>query len=264
MDKVAANAADAVADIDSGSVIGIAGFGVIHGFPVELTAAVRARELRDLTIVCNSLGRDPAHPVSIVQAGQASRLIAAFSARAGGKERRAFGGQTYVLESPLHLDYALIYARKADRAGNVSFRGTSQNFGPSFAKGARVVIVEVDKLVEVGELAPGEVDLLGIFVDRVVQRAEEAEPLWRVAREAAEARTYRGRPGRTATQLAERIAGLLPDGSYVNLGVGLPTMVSDHLDGRGLVLRECAPGFEPADIARLTEAPLVIDLWTVP
>ena len=63
MDKVAANAAEAVADIDSGSVIGIAGFGVIHGFPVELTMAVRARELRDLTLVCNSLGRDPAHPV---------------------------------------------------------------------------------------------------------------------------------------------------------------------------------------------------------
>jgi len=286
MDKVAANAADAVADIDSGSAIGIAGFGVIHGFPIELIAAVRARELRDLTIVCNSLGRDPAHPVSIVQAGQASRLIASFSARAGGvagaaealspvpldvelvpqgvlverlravaagiaafyspvgrdtvvtggKERREFGGQTYVLESPLHLDYALIYARKADRAGNVSFRGTSQNFGPSFAKGARVVIVEVDELVEVGELAPGEVDLPGIFVDRVVQRAEKAAPLWRVAREVAEARTYLGRPGRTATQLAERIAGLLPDGSYVNLGVGLPTMVSDHLDGRDVVL----------------------------
>jgi 3-oxoacid CoA-transferase len=286
MDKVVASFADAVADIDSGSAIGIAGFGVIHGFPIQLIAAVRARKLHDLTIVCNSLGRDPAHPVSIVQAGQASRLIAAFSARAGGvagaaaalspvplevdlvpqgvlverlravaagmggfyspvgedtvitegMERREFGGQTYVLESPLHLDYALIYAHKADRAGNVSFRGTSQNFGPSFAKGAKVVIVEVDELAEIGELAPGDVDLPGIFVDRVVQRAEKAEPLWRVPREAAEARTYLGRPGRTAAQMAQRIAGLLPDGSYVNLGVGLPTMVSDHLDGRDVVL----------------------------
>lgn len=286
MDKVAASFADAVADIDPGSAIGIAGFGVIHGFPVQLIAAVRARNLRDLTIVCNSLGRDPAHPLSIVQAGQASRLIAAFSARAGGvagaaaalspvplevelvpqgvlverlravaaglgafyspvgadtvltegKERREFGGRTYVLESPLHLDYALIYAHRADRAGNVSFRGTSQNFGPSFAKGARVVIVEVDELAEAGELAPGDVDLPGIFVDRVVQRAAKAEPLWRVPREAAEARTYLGRPGRTAAQMAERIARLLPDGSYVNLGVGLPTMVSDHLDGRDVIL----------------------------
>lgn len=286
MDKVVASFTDAVADVESGSAIGIAGFGVIHGFPIQLIAAVRARELRDLTIVCNSLGRDPAHPVSIVQAGQASRLIAAFSARAGGvagaaaalspvpldvelvpqgvlverlravaagmgafyspvgedtvvtegKERREFGGQTYVLESPLRLDYALIYACKADRAGNVSFRGTSQNFGPSFAKGAKVVIVEVDELVEAGELAPGDVDLPGIFVDRVVQRTEKAEPLWRVPRETAEARVYLGRPGRTATQMAQRIADLLPDGGYVNLGVGLPTMVSDHLEGRDVVL----------------------------
>lgn len=286
MDKVVASFTDAVADVESGSAIGIAGFGVIHGFPIQLIAAVRARELRDLTIVCNSLGRDPAHPVSIVQAGQASRLIAAFSARAGGvagaaaalspvpldvelvpqgvlverlravaagmgafyspvgedtvvtegKERREFGGQAYVLESPLRLDYALIYACKADRAGNVSFRGTSQNFGPSFAKGAKVVIVEVDELVEAGELAPGDVDLPGIFVDRVVQRTEKAEPLWRVPRETAEARVYLGRPGRTATQMAQRIADLLPDGGYVNLGVGLPTMVSDHLEGRDVVL----------------------------
>ena len=286
MDKVVTNVADAVADIESGSVIGIAGFGVIHGFPVELIAAVRARELHDLTLVCNSLGRDPGHPLSLIQAGQASRLIAAFSARAGGvagsaaalspvpidvelvpqgvlverlravaagigafyssvgqdtvvaegKERREFGGVTYVLESPLSLDFALIYAQKADRAGNVSFRGTSRNFGPSFAKGAKVVIAEVDELVEIGELAPGDVDLPGIFVDRVVQRTAKAEPLWRVPREAAEARTYLGRPGRTATQMAQRIADLLPDASYVNLGIGLPTMVSDHLDGRDVVL----------------------------
>ncbi len=103
-----------------------------------------------------------------------------------GKERREFGGQTYVLESPLRLDYALIYAHKADRAGNVSFRGTSQNFGPSFAKGAKVVIIEADELVEVGEIAPGEVDLPGIFVDRVVKRAQKLEPLWRIPREAGE------------------------------------------------------------------------------
>ena len=286
MDKVVASFADAVSDMDSGAAVGIAGFGVIHGFPVELIAAVRARELRDLTIVCNSLGRDPAHPNSIVKAGQASKLIAAFSSRAGGvagsaaglspvplevelvpqgvlverlravaagmgafyspvaedtvitegKERREFDGKTYVLESPLHLDYALIYAHKADRAGNVSFRGTSQNFGPSFAKGAKVVIIETDELVEVGEIAPGDVDLPGIFVDRVVKRAEPLTPLWRIPREAAEARTYLGRPGRTATELTQRIADLLPDGSYVNLGVGLPTMVSDHLEGRDVVL----------------------------
>ncbi len=286
MDKVVASFGDAVSDIESGSTIGIAGFGVIHGFPVQLIAAVKALGRHDLTIVCNSLGRDPAHPNSIVRAGQASRLITSFSSRAGGvagsaaglspvpievelvpqgvlverlravaagmgafyspvaqdtvitagKERREFDGKTYVLESPLRLDYALLYAHKADRAGNVSFRGTSHNFGPSFAKGARVVIVEADELVEPGEIEPGEVDLPGIFVDRVVKRAEKLAPLWRIPREAAEARTYLGRPGRTATELTRRIADLLPDGSYVNLGVGLPTMVSDHLQDRDVVL----------------------------
>jgi 3-oxoacid CoA-transferase len=286
MDKVVATFSDAVSDVESGSTIGIAGFGLIHGFPVHLIAALRAKELHDLTIVCNSLGRDPAHPVSLILAGQASRLIASFSARAGGvagsapalspvplsvelvpqgvlverlravaagtgafyspvgedtvitegKERRVFAGTTYVLELPLHLDYALIYARKADRAGNVSFRGTSQNFGPSFAKGAKTVIVEVDELVDVGEIAPCDVDLPGIFVDRVVRRAQKEASLWRIPREPAEARTYLGRRGRTATQIAQRVADILPDGSYVNLGVGLPTMVSDHLGGRDVVL----------------------------
>jgi 3-oxoacid CoA-transferase len=102
MDKVVANVADAVADIDPGSAIGIAGFGVIHGLPIQLIAALRARQLHDLTIVCNSLGRDPAHPVSIVQAGQASRLIAAFSARAGG-----VAGSAAAL-SPVPLEVALV------------------------------------------------------------------------------------------------------------------------------------------------------------
>ncbi|HEX4829892.1 MAG TPA: 3-oxoacid CoA-transferase subunit A [Trebonia sp.] len=286
MDKVVASFADAVSDIGCGDTIGIAGFGVIHGFPVQLIAAVRARPLTGLTIVCNSLGRDAAHPVSLVAAGQARKLVAAFSARAGGvagsaaalspvpleiemvpqgvlverlravsagigafysqvaedtvisagKERREIGGRVHVLETPLHLHYALIYAHRADRAGNVSFRGTSQNFGPSFAKGARTVIVEVDELAEVGEIDPADVDLPGIFVDRVVVKERKADPLWRIPREAAEARAYLGRPGRTATQMAQRIAALLPDGGYVNLGVGLPTMVSDHLAGRDVVL----------------------------
>jgi 3-oxoacid CoA-transferase len=286
MDKVVGTFAEAVADMQSGNSIGIAGFGVVHGFPVQLTQAVCQLDVQGLTVVCNSLGRDPDHPIAIVQAGKANRLVAAFSARAGGiagsasalspvpievelvpqgilverlraaaaglagfyspvgegtliaegKERRDFDGRTYVLETPLHLDYALIYAQRADRAGNVSFRGTSQNFGPSFAKGAKVAIVEVAELVEVGEIDPADVDLPGIFVDRVVVRTEDAPTNWRVPREVAEAREYLGRKGRTASEMAQRIADLLPDGSYVNLGVGLPTMVSDHLEGRDVML----------------------------
>lgn len=286
IDKVIGSPADAVSDVGSGSVIGIGGFGVIHGFPIHLIAAVRDRGLSDLVLVCNSLGAQPGHPVSLVEQGQVRKLIAAFSARAGGvanpaaatspvtlevelvpqgilverlrcagaglgpfyspvgqdtvladgKEHREFGGRGYVLEEPLHLDYALIYAAVADRAGNLAFRGANQNFGPSFAKAARVVIAEVDEIVEAGALPPGQVGLPGIFVDRVVASPRPRTPLWREPRDTDERRTYLGQPGRTAAEIGGRIAALLPDGAYVNLGVGLPTLVSDHLRGKDVVL----------------------------
>jgi 3-oxoacid CoA-transferase len=155
---------------------------------------------------------------------------------AQGKERREFGGQRYVLEEPLRLDYALIYAHTADRAGNLAFRGVNQNFGPSFAKGASVVIAEVDEIVDAGDLPPDEVDLPGIFVDRVVRTPVPRRPRWPEPRAGNERRDYLGRPGLAPREVGARIADLLPDHSYVNLGVGLPTAVSDHLHDRDIVL----------------------------
>ncbi len=287
MDKVVASAAAAVTDLASGSVIGVGGFGIVHAFPVHLIGAVRELGLTDLVIVTNSLGTESGHPLSLVQRGQVSKLIAAFSARPGssigsadaispvpleielvpqgllaerlraagaglgpffspvaadtllaeGKERRVFGGRDHVLEQPLSLDFGLIYAHAADRAGNLVFRGASQNFGPSVAKAARVVIAEVDEIVENGTLAPDEIGLPGIFVDRVVVSPVRREAVWRQRRtDEQRPREYLGRRGRSGREIAERVAALLPEGSYVNLGVGLPTMVSDFLDGRDVML----------------------------
>jgi 3-oxoacid CoA-transferase len=275
-----------VRDVGPGSVIGIGGFGVIHGFPVHLITAVRDLQVRDLALVCNSLGAQPAHPVTLVRHGLVRKLIASFSTRAGavsesaqlvspvpldielvpqgilverlrsagaglgpfyspvgqdtlladGKERREFDGQSYVLEQPLRLDVALIYAHKADRGGNLVFRGANQNFSPSFAKAAAIVIAEVDEIVEIGQLKPDEIDLPGIFVDRVVRSPEPRTPQWREPRAEDDKRSYLGRPGLTSRQIAARIADLLPEHSYVNLGVGLPTLVSDQLHDRDVVL----------------------------
>jgi 3-oxoacid CoA-transferase len=163
--------------------------------------------------------------------------VAADTVLADGKERRTFGGRDHVLEQPLPLDVGLIYAHAADRAGNLVFRGASQNFGPSVAKAARLVIAEVDEIVEDGTLAPDEIGLPGIFVDRVVASPERREAVWRQRRaDEQRPREYLGRHGRSGRQIAERVAALLPEGSYVNLGVGLPTMVSDFLDGRDVTL----------------------------
>ena len=72
---------------------------------------------------------------------------------ATGSEIREFDGKPHVLEHAIHVDYALLSGYRADRLGNVQFRGGSQNFNPSFAKAARVAIVEVDEIVEPGEIA---------------------------------------------------------------------------------------------------------------
>src|SRR5439155_9112943 len=87
---------------------------------------------------------------------------------ATGRESRQFDVKRYVLEHAIHVDYALLRGYRADRLGNVQFRGGSQNFNPSFAKAARIAIVEVDEIVEPGAITPELIDLPGIFVSRVV------------------------------------------------------------------------------------------------
>jgi 3-oxoadipate CoA-transferase alpha subunit len=88
---------------------------------------------------------------------------------ADGKETREIDGRHYVLESPLHADYALIKAERADRWGNLTYRKTARNFGPIMASAARVAIAQVSKVVELGELDPEAIITPGIFVQRVVQ-----------------------------------------------------------------------------------------------
>ena len=88
---------------------------------------------------------------------------------AEGKEVREFNGKPYVLEHAIHVDYAFIRAYRADRLGNLEIRGSSKNFTPSFAKAAKIAIVEVDEIVDVGEIPPENVGLPGIFVTRVVK-----------------------------------------------------------------------------------------------
>ena len=88
--------------------------------------------------------------------------------RSAKKETREFDGRTYVLERAITTDFALIRAQQADHFGNVVFRGGSQNFNVSFAKAARVTIVEAEEIVETGAIAPEEVDLPGEFVTRLV------------------------------------------------------------------------------------------------
>src|SRR6516225_9544961 len=87
---------------------------------------------------------------------------------AEGKETRDFDGETYVMESGLVADLALIHAWKADREGNLVYRKTARNFNPVMATAGRVTVAEVEHLVEPGAIDPDLIHTPGIFVDRMI------------------------------------------------------------------------------------------------
>ena len=90
---------------------------------------------------------------------------------AEGKELREFDGETYVMERSLVPEVSLIKADVADKSGNLRFNLTARNFNPAAATAGKVCIVEVERIVEVGELAPDDVHLPGIYVHRIVLNA---------------------------------------------------------------------------------------------
>ena len=88
---------------------------------------------------------------------------------AKGKETREINGKMYVLEHPIHADFALVKAERGDRWGNLAYRKTARNFGPVMASAAKVTIASVHEIVELGSLDPESVVTPGLYVHRVVQ-----------------------------------------------------------------------------------------------
>ncbi|WP_196137999.1 CoA transferase subunit A [Aliikangiella sp. G2MR2-5] len=92
---------------------------------------------------------------------------------AEGKESREFNGRHYILEESITGDFAIIRAWKADKTGNLVYRDTAMNFNPMAATAGKITVVEVEEIVEVGELKPTEIHTPGIYVDRVIQGSFE-------------------------------------------------------------------------------------------
>ena len=93
---------------------------------------------------------------------------------AQGKETRVIDGRGYVLEAPIHADFALIKAERGDRWGNLVYRMTARNFGPVMAMAAKVTVATVHEIVELGSLDPEAVVTPGLFVQRVVKVSRQA------------------------------------------------------------------------------------------
>ncbi len=144
---------------------------------------------------------------------------------AEGKETKVFGDKEYVLEEAIHSDLSIVKAWKGDAHGNLVFRETARNFNPMIATCGKVCVAEVEHLVAVGKLDPDGIHVPGIYVDRIVQGASYEKRI--------EFRTIAGVAGGKESpirvSMAKRAAKELQDGFYVNLGIGIPTMVANYI-----------------------------------
>jgi 3-oxoacid CoA-transferase subunit A len=102
---------------------------------------------------------------------------------AEGKETREFNGRHYILEHAIVGDFAIVKGWKADRYGNVIYRHTAQNFNPLAAMAGKITVVEVEEIVEPGELDPAHIHTPGIYVDRIIKGTFEKRIEKRTLRE---------------------------------------------------------------------------------
>ena len=217
MNKVVANADEAIRDVQDGASIMVGGFGLC-GIPENLIAALVRKGVKNLTTISNNAGVDEFGLGKLLQSGQIRKHIGTYVGenklletmvltgklelelnpqgtfseriRAGGagipafftptgygtviaegKETREFDGRPYVMEKALKADFALIKAWKGDKWGNLIYRKTARNFNPMMATAAKVTIVEVEELVEVGQLDPDKVHTPSVYVKRIFQGA---------------------------------------------------------------------------------------------
>jgi 3-oxoacid CoA-transferase len=142
------------------------------------------------------------------------------------KPTQDFNGKEYVLEKSITTDLALVKAWKADKAGNLIFRYTSNNFNAACAKAGRVTVAEVEEIVEIGELDPHQIHLPGNYVDRLVVCDSFEKPIEQLT--LAGKISVKGFSPAREWQ-AKRISKEFKDGMYANLGIGMPTLVANYI-----------------------------------
>ncbi|KAK7100759.1 succinyl-CoA:3-ketoacid coenzyme A transferase 1, mitochondrial-like [Littorina saxatilis] len=146
------------------------------------------------------------------------------------REERQFNGRNYIMEEAIRGDFALIKAWKADRAGNLIFRKSAQNFNTPMCKAAKVTIAEVEEIVEVGEIPPENVHVPHIYVQRVLKGRTYEKKVekyrWTMDKDH---RRPQSTPELLKEKIIKRVALEFQDGMYVNLGIGIPVLAASFV-----------------------------------
>lgn len=166
---------------------------------------------------------DGGFPIKYKPRGRGVQIIAE------GKEKRIFDGHEHILEEAITTDYAFIKAWKGDTNGNLIYKHAAINFNPEMAMCAKTTIAEVEEIVPAGELDPDEIQTPGIFVQRMV-KGERYEKHFEHVYSSPDGKD----PRQSFDQLDDRVKIVkraikeLKTGMYVNLGLGIPSLITEY------------------------------------